>query len=566
MSESSNKQLLIVALDGATWDLLDDWISAGKLPNLAHLVKNGVSAHLESTIPPISPTAWPTFATGRNPGCHGVFDFLRPIRRRYTDLTPATVDYAQSPPLWEILSQRGRQVGVVNVPMTYPPRSVNGFLISGVPSPSGSELAYPPGLIDELRRQGWDLTRDATLVWGSFNEMLDYLQDLVHTRTEASCYLLTHKPWDFFMVHFLETDQVQHTFWRFLESNTALRDSVLHLFQEADQGIGQILDVAGDVPVLLMSDHGMGPTKYHVNLNNWLTQEGFMHWRQQPATGLRRLGYRVGLNPTRLYDLLPPQLVRKLTLGDVRTALAQLPAQHLSPWRSTVQKLTKRLSQALLLSFKDIDWSRTRAYSMGTTGAGLIYLNVRGREPEGIVAEGQDYERVRSRLIQRLMHFTDPWTDRPLVKRVYRREQLYHGPHLEEAPDLVVTYHYGEYDHKKGTVFLSHRAVEPVRNANATHRPYGIFTLYAPGIARTGERLDPVHIQDILPTALHLMGESVPRTLEGKVLEAALTDSHRAANPVQSSDGPPARVMTDRELSADELEDVLERLRSLGYV
>lgn len=567
MCESSSSRLLIIALDGATWDLLDGWIAEGRLPNLARLIAGGISAPLESTIPPITPVAWLTFATSRNPACHGIFDFFRPIRQRYTDLIPATTDSNQHSTLWGILSQRKRHVGVVNVPMTFPPEPVNGFLIPGVPTPACTDPAYPPGLLDELRQHGWDLTRDAALAQGSFDEMLRYLQDLVRTRTEATCHLLAHRPWDFFMVHFLETDQVQHTFWRFLEkADNPFRDAILRLYQEVDRGIGQILDAAGSVPVVLMSDHGMGPTHYHVNLNNWLVQGGFMQWRRRPATALRRLGYRLGLNPTTLYNLLPQELMHRLTLGDLRTGVAQIPTEHVGHRSSLTQRLARWLSRGLFLTFTDIDWSRTVAYSTGTTEAGLIYLNVSGREPAGTVAWGKEYQRVREQLAERLMNFADPWTHRPLVERVYRREELYHGPHITDAPDLIVIYRYGEYDHKKGTVFLSTRPVEPVRDANATHRLHGIFALHAPGVARSGERLEPVHIQDIAPTVLHLMGEAVPRELEGQVWEAGLTDAYRVTHPVQISDEPLIGPTAGKELSSSDLEAVLERLHGLGYI
>lgn len=567
MSESSSRRLLTIALDGATWDMLDGWIAEGKLPNLARLIAGGVSAPLESTIPPITTVAWLTFATSKNPARHGVFDFFRPIRQCYTDLVPATADLNRQSTLWGILSRRGRRVGVVNVPMTFPPEPVNGFIIPGAPAPACDDPGYPPGLVDELRRHGWDLTRDATLAQGSFDEMLCHLKDLVRARTEATCYLLGHQPWDFFMVHFLETDQVQHTFWRFLEkADSPFRDAILHLYEEVDRGIGQILDTAGDVPVVLMSDHGMGPTRYHVNLNNWLVQEGFMRWQRRPATALRRLGYRLGINPTRLYNALPPKLLRRLTLGDLRTGVAQIPTEHVGHRRSLTQRLFELLSHGLFLSFNDVDWSRTAAYSTGTTGAGLIYLNLSEREPAGIVSGGAEYRRVREQIAQRLMNFTDPWTHRPLVKRVYRREELYQGPHITDAPDLIAIYRYGEYDHKKGTVFLSSRPVEPVRDANATHRPYGIFALYAPGVAQSGERLDAVHIQDVAPTILHLMGEAVPRELEGQVLETGLTDDYSAAHPVQISEEPTIGPATDQELSSSELEIVLERLHDLGYI
>ncbi|MBN1452880.1 MAG: alkaline phosphatase family protein [Anaerolineales bacterium] len=560
------RRLLIIALDGATWDLIDTWIANGQLPNIARLVAGGVSATLESTIPPITPVAWLTFATGKNPAQYHVFDFFRPLRTSYTDLIPTTADLNQEPMLWEILSQRGRHVGIVNIPMTFPTRPVNGFVIPGIPTPACADPGFPPGLVNELREKGWDLTRNAAIPHNSFRETLDYLHDLVQTRIEATCYLVNHKPWDLFVVHFLETDQAEHTFWRFLDQeDSPFQEAILQIYQHIDRGIGQMLDAAGEAAVILMSDHGMGPTHYHINLNNWLIQEKFMHWRNRLSTHLRRGAYKLGLNPTTIYRWLPPEITRRLTLGELRTGIAQITTEHVGRRGSNIQQIAARFSKAAFLSFNDVDWTRTVAYSTGTTGVGLIYLNVQGREPAGVVAP-EEYAAWREKIAQQVAAFVDPCTKRPLVKRVYTREELFHGPYIEEAPDLVVTYHYGEYDQKKGAAFLSTRPVEPVRNANATHRMEGIFVLHAPHVAREGTRIPHIHIQDIAATALHLLGEPIPREMESHVLSEGWTASFQASHPVQISDSPLHRQSPSPELSPEDLENVLKRLHDLGYI
>ncbi len=566
-ASSCKKRVLVIALDGATWDLLSAWIAQGLLPNLARLTAHGVSAQLRSTLPPITPVAWLTFATSKNAAYHHVYDFFRPIRSSYTDLIPSTADLNRQPTLWSILSQRRRKVGVMNVPMTYPSGPVDGFLIPGIPTPNCADPGYPAGLVDELRQMGWDLTLDAAVPRGSYSETLSYLHSLIKARAQAAVHLLLNKDWDFFMVHFLETDQAAHTFWRFMDQkNSPLQDAILSVYRRADEAIGQILGAAGDAIVVVMSDHGMGPTHFHINLNNWLLQEGFMRWKRRPRTALRRLSYRLGLSPSTLYKLLPPHILQRLTLSGLRTGLAQITTEHVGRRHSPLNRLVRKAFGQVFLSLDDVDWSRTLAYSTGTTETGLIYLNVKDREPEGIVSRGSEYQRIREELVRRLEGFADPWTGRSLVRRVYLREEIYHGPYLDDAPDLLVEYRHGEYDQKKGSVFLSVRPVEPVRKANATHRLDGILVLYSPGVIRDSKQLESAHIRDITPTILYLMGEAVPSELEGSVLQEAITQAHLTAYPIQFSSTPIVGSETERELSSQELETVLERLHGLGYI
>jgi len=568
MIEADKNKLLVVAWDGATWDLLRPMVDAGRMPNLAKLMREGVSATLESSIPPISPTAWLTFATSKNPGYHGVFDFFRPIRSSYADLVPTTADSNHQETLWGMLSRLGRQVGVVNVPMTYPAEPVFGFLIPGAPMPAVSDPAYPPGLVTELKDLGWDLTQDATLVQGSFEDTLLRLQELVEARIEATCYLLRHKPWSFYMVHFLETDQVQHSFWRFLNNRDhPLRDSIPEFFEMMDAGLGRILACVPDASVILMSDHGMGPVNYHLSLNNWFIQEGFMRWKTRSATRIRRLAYALGLSPSNIYSLLPRQITRRMTLGQLRTGLAQMPVDHVGRQRSSMSQLVKWFLGRLFITVDDIDWSLTQAYSTGTTSVGLIYLNVRGREPNGIVSVGVEYEELCDRIAEKLQDFADPYTGRRLVKAVYRRDEVFHGPYIDEAPDLVVAYNHGEYDQKKGSVFLTMRPVQRVRDANATHRMEGVFVLHSPTRVCGGSELESVDIKDVVPTVLYLLDAPIPSDLEGKLITYAFSPDYLESHPVQIDESAP-KVSRHRgdDVSPEELQDILERLHGLGYV
>lgn len=147
-------RVLVIGIDGATFDLIGPWAAGGQLPYLAQLMVEGVHGPLESTLPPVTSPAWPSFATGKNPGKHSVFDFIRPLGGQF-DLVNATSIKART--LWQILSDAGRRVGVVNVPVTYPPAPLNGFIVSGLPSPKTAEITYPLACWP-LTNGSWDST------------------------------------------------------------------------------------------------------------------------------------------------------------------------------------------------------------------------------------------------------------------------------------------------------------------------------------------------------------------------------------------------------------------------
>jgi len=437
-------------------------------------------------------------------------------------------------------------------------------IISGPPSPTDdNQVAYPFEVLQELKAQGWDLTRDATSVHGAFEDYFPFLCNLVQHRTAAVLYLMEKYSWDFFMVHYLETDQVQHSYWRFLDSGGPNADAMLKLYQLADDALGQIIARLGtDVTVVVLSDHGMGPTEYHVNLNNWLAHEGYLRWRRRPSTMMRRALYVIGMDPTSVYNRIPARLLQRLSLGEVRADVQQVDKMVQRHRPSSKARLRKTLLRAPFLNFDDVDWPSTAAYVSGTTQAAMIYLNVKDREPQGMIAPGDHYERVRDQLAGQLQTVIDPYSGEQLIHQVLRREEIYSGTAVANAPDLVAIYRGGEYDNKKGTVFLSKRVVDRVFHANATHRQLGLVALRGTAI-KPGYSLSNADMLDLPATILALMDEPIPAEFEGRVLQEALTE------PAQILIAPrrDERTTTHQaDLSPEELEQVLDKLRALGYV
>src|SRR5512137_1814263 len=206
-------KLLIIGLDGATFDLIKPWAAEGKLPTLARLMHDGVTGDLESTLPPVTSPAWPTFMTGKNPGKHGVFDFIRP-RAGTFDMVNASQIHGKL--LWEILSEAGYSCGVLNVPITYPPRKVNGYLVPGLLSPDQGKTTWPPDFLKpyEAELGPYRLTPRVSYKAGNEDTFIADLADLIDAQARYALRLMRDHPTDFTMVHFLATDNGQHALWK----------------------------------------------------------------------------------------------------------------------------------------------------------------------------------------------------------------------------------------------------------------------------------------------------------------------------------------------------------------
>lgn len=578
-SKGGRRRAFIVGLDGATLDILGPWAAQGELPLFREIFSRGAVGELKSTLPPVTPVAWLSFMTGKSPGRHGVFDLLRPLSKDYMEVTPAYGVHCSERTLWEILSDRGRRVGLVNVPMTYPPKRVEGFLISGIPAPADSDpYSYPESLVPELQKMGWDLTRDASAITDSYEDNLAYLAELVDVRTQATLHLMTQYEWDLFMVHFLETDQVQHTYWRFMDGvqrrapgSTRYGRAILDLFKKIERSLHQMIELLDeDTILIILSDHGMGPTRYHVDLNNWLLKEGLMVWKRTWSVRFRRLLYSLGLHPTSIYRSLASRWVKKSALGRIRTDLTHVPSSDPEASSGRHRSFSALLRDSLCLSMKDIDWSSTRAYSSGTTQAGLIYLNVKGREPEGIVEQGAEYEEIKRLICEKIVDFVDPVAgDRPFA-HAFRREEVYSGPYVAEAPDIIVICDKPERNTPLGRLFLSNRVVERINDATASHRMQGLFAIVGSDIVGPGSTIADAEITDIAPTILYLLGEAIPSDMDGKVLRDCFTNRFVQANPERYTDPEPKplSVSEQREepTSPEDLEALRKKLEGLGYL
>ncbi len=541
-------RILVVGIDGGTLNLLRPWASQGVLPNLARLIQDGVCGPLESTLPPVTSPAWPSFATGKNPGKHGVFDFIRPTAGEVSLVNSTSI---RARTLWQILSAAGRRVGVINVPVTYPPAPVNGFLIGGLLSPRGSRFAYPTDLLEPYAAElgAYRIAPAVQCKPGHEQPFLDDLLDLVERRARYALCLLRDHPCDFFMVHFQATDVLQHALWSLLDSGHPLHDaqqaerlgpSIRAIYARIDQAIGELLAAAGDdVDLLVMSDHGFGPLHWTVNLNLLLLEAGLLQLKHDTFTRLRAGLFRAGLTPAAAW-----RLIERAGLQDV-------------VWR--VSKSTRNKVVGKFLSFDDVDWSRTRAYSMGHVGQ--IYVNLKGREPNGIVAPGAESEAVCQQVIDALQTLRHPETGQPLLERVVPGAQAAHGPYAGQGPDLHIV-----LDGYRAIAFPlfatdGRLVTRQIRGDTGCHRLHGLLLAAGPHI-RAGQAVESARIVDLAPTILHLLGLPVPDDMDGRVLTSLLT----VDRPVQIEHIAATDTPAQQDLSAEDSAEVEERLRALGYL
>lgn len=532
-------RLLVLGLDSLDPDLMTPWMEEGELPNLKGLAEGGASGRLRSTVPYTTPPAWTSFTTGKNPGGHGVYDF--------TALAPGTYSvrlsngsYRRAVTVWRHLAGRGWRVAQINIPWTYPPEDLGpeSFAMSGMDSPLfAPDVVAPREAFAEVKSVVGDFYYGPPKRGDEGSYTVGLLEDEIRRVTDLVRYAVERRNAEAVMAVFTAADRVQHHFVKSrratAEDGRSFEDVVLHVYKLLDAAVGELFALAGEETlVVVASDHGAGPIERVVNLPAAL--ESF---------GLAARGGE-GSALSKLYEgakaAVPDRLLRraKRLVGERRYGL------------------TGGL-QAL-----DFDPARSRAFASGATG---VRVNLKGREPEGIVEPGAPYEAVRDEAIAGLGSLRDG-AGEPVVEGVFRREEVYSGAAFEEAPDVVVVPRAGvEFVRRGGDPLFPESIVWRGNLLEGNHRPEGILMLRGPGVA-PGTRLEGTNIEDVAPAFLHLLGEPIPEDYDGRV-PAALAGA--AGSEYAEATGPEGEDFGAGEefgySEADE-EALAERLRNLGYI
>jgi predicted AlkP superfamily phosphohydrolase/phosphomutase len=549
---------IVVGIDGGSPQLVEAWARQGKLPGFARLMEEGAFGPLPSVPNMRSAAAWTSFTTGRNPGKHGIYEFyeyaadLQKIRfLKGGDRDGAT--------LWGLLSAAGRKVGIINVPMTYPAERVNGFLIAGLDAPGRTSrgFVHPPELLAELEERFGEYILEPGLtghiVAGNTDTAVETLWEELDQKVKVSNHLAAEKPWDLFVTVFRSLDAVQHCFWKHMDPEHPFHDPeqaktygpvILQAYQRVDRYLNELLDrLDDDTSLFVISDHGFGAKHLATTqLNRWLEAEGFLVYR--------RRGILVKL------------------LGSVYRAVVG------GTFRKTKELLTRffpflRNMVQYQLCFAQIDWNKTAAYS--DTLYPTIWINRRPEGPMGAEASPERYQAVIARLRERLADCRDSLTGVPVVGKVFAKTEIYHGPHIDRAPDLLIRWREDVPIHglaglkQEDTGRETRIPGEDPSVISGDHRVNGILFARGPFIRR-GVRVEDANLVDIAPTVLYGMKEPVPRDMDGRVVQEIFEESFLRENEVRLSDASGDGSGQGEGYSVKDEEVIAQRLKALGYL
>lgn len=557
-------KVMVLGLDGATWDILGPLADEGRLPNLARLRAQGASGVLRSVFPPLSPVAWTSIITGKNPGKHGVFEFVEyghdPLAGRVNSSRAI-----KSELLWEIAARRGLKTVAGAVPMSYPLRVTPGFHLGDfLAPPDAADFASNPAVLAELEQhlgtayQPWNTSvHDGGREAQAVEELTAYLEH----HLKAVRFLMKRCDWDLFVYDLMATDRAQHELWHAWwpqhrvangRDLAAVRDRFIGFWSRLDEGIGRIeAALPPDTALLLISDHGFGPIEWYVNFNVWLLEQGHIALQDSFYVRQKHWFYQRGITPEWFYGVM-----RGLGLAGNRV----------SRFRGKQLSALDRVADAVFLSKRHIDWSRTKAYAQGNFGQ--IFLNLKGRQPHGCV-DPADARAVLDDLKARLQTIPHPETGTPLIERVYERDELYQGPHAHLAPDLTVVlgdWRYrtiGLYD------FTTNHTIGPAFGPTGDHRMEGV--LIAAGTAfQAGATPREATLLDLAPTVLHLLGVPTPPDLDGRALtelfNPELTRPAGLDEPNGAPEAPPSTAIDGSGYTEEEDAAIQQRLADLGYM
>jgi predicted AlkP superfamily phosphohydrolase/phosphomutase len=455
---------MIIGLDCLEPSLVERWLD--ELPVLAGLIQSGTSGRLESVIPPITVPAWSCMMASKTPGDLGIYGFRNRTDHSYDGLSIANGSAVREPRLWDLMTRAGKRSIVLGVPGTYPVRPLNGVMVSCFLTPSTKQqYTFPPVLRREVEQVVGEYLFDCPeFRTADRDDLVKQIYTMTERRFDLAEHLLATKPWELFAMVEMGTDRMHHAFWKDMDPEHrkhapggAFETTIRDYYRYVDERVGRVLEHADDeTAVLLVSDHGAKRMDGGIRVNEWLRREGWLATRAEPTD---------------------------------RCALADV----------------------------GIDWSRTKAWGDGGY-YGRVFLNVRGREPEGVV-DPADYERVRDELAAAIAAIPDD-EGRPIGTRVFKPDEVY--PRVEGvAPDLIV--HFGDlYWRSVGTIGGDegiHTFDNDTGPDDANHAQHGVLMMSGPGIERRVR--DDMHLLDVAPTVLDLLGLAIPAGMRGRSLVGA---------------------------------------------
>jgi predicted AlkP superfamily phosphohydrolase/phosphomutase len=452
------KSIFALALDGTPFSLLNELFDIGIMPNFKKLINGQNFKEMNSVHPPISSVAWTSFMTGKNPAGHNIYGFIEREPHTMEVFVPTSINI-KSKTIWEYLSGLNKRVFTINVPVTYPPKKINGIMICGFLGTDILKGTYPANIGRQLLDNGYQIDVDTVKARTDLHGFINELNYVLDKRIETILDFYDQEPWDFFMAHIMATDRLHHFVWEYMEKKDSYwTEQFYSIYRKIDNFIGILLKkIHQNTEFIILSDHGFTTLKKEVYINKWLFDNNYLKFNSQK----------------------PPD-----SLADIH--------------------------------------SGSKAYSLIP---GRIYINLKGREKNGSVSPGLEYESIRAELIAKLKQLKDPDTDENIIADVLTKEELYRSqsgilfntdskftfnkddPYYY-APDLTII-------NKKGYDFKGNLWMNKLMDKGpivGTHTFDDAFLFIKNGKISEEE----FSIIDVMPTIFDIFNLNMPVNIEGK--------------------------------------------------
>jgi len=548
-------KVVVIGIDGGTFDLFIPWMEAGHMPVLAELVRQGVRSELATTYPPLTCPAWWSLSTGKNPARFGSYHFWQIAPGSYEIRRSKSYGPGKNMELWNLLNDAGFRCGIINNPIMFPPARIDDYAVAGCFASVKSDYTWPREFrktLDEIAGPGgYELDSLTGESKSDEDTTRDCLRVLEKRRRVMTHLLAAEDRPDFFLGVITESDRMCHRLLNRVGKGGELAESsermLIEFFRAMDSAIGDMVDaIHEDDYLIVMSDHGFGRRDRGFYINEWLRQEGYLAVRTGSVAGRIKSSARRGVNSA----------LNRLGLRDfIKAKVPRSILTRLAP-AGDVEGEGKAIYDFIQNGM--VDWSRTRAIALQD---GLIYFNTTDR-PEGIVQPGEDYERFREELIEKLGNLTDPDTGERLATEVRRKEDIYQGDYMAEAPDVYLAIE-GYSIAAFPNIRTDGRLMGEL--ALAGHRQDGMLIVRGPNI-RVGEEIGKANIIDLAPTVMHIMGVPVPDDMDGRVIRELFVPGTGLAEADEAYQEARYSEKESVEADADEDEEIRKRLEELGYL
>jgi len=518
-------KIIVIGLDGASFHLIDSWINQGELPNLKKIKENGVWGDMKSCLPPVTSPNWKCYSTGKNPGKLGIFWWENIDMKNKKIYSPRSRIY-KNKELWDYIGETGRRVGILNMPTTYPPKKVNGFMVSGAPDALDENFTYPSDLEYYLKKN-YDykinpesLVPDYSVPENS-EKYVREVMEIIESRFEVAKDLLEKWNLDFLHITIFYINMLHHYFWN--------NEYVKSAWKLIDKKIGELIKKE-EYNVIIMSDHGSNEVEVIFNINVWLEKEGYLKINKK-IYNFSNLLLKLGINQEKLTKLTNISYIGKIFRKVLpRRIISIIPGED-----GVIRGKDKKYI---------IDWDKTKVLA---SGQGPIYLNVNRNTEE--------YKNIVEDLIAKLENLKNPSNNKKIINKIYKKDDIYSGKYINEAPSLIADQAKGvrisdDLGKKNVLEFPKKVNARSPRSWRAENKKIGLFMAYGPDIKKN-KRVEDVSILDLAPTILHMFNIPIPKDMDGRVLKEIFKEDS---------------VLAKREISyydVDEKESIREKVKGL---